>query len=448
MGKRIRTKKGLNIPLVGTAEKNIQKTALTKFYAVKPPDFFYFIPKIVAKPETKVKAGDILFYNKFSPEITVTAPVSGTVKEVLRGEKRKILEVIIEADSTIDYKGFQVPDLALGSRDEVKKVLMKSGCWSYIRQRPYDIIAKPDTTPKAIFISGFDSAPLAPDYSFLLKDNSDFFQRGIDVLSKLTDGKIFLGLKANEKSPLDATTGVEINYFDGPHPAGNVGIQIHHISPVNKGEIVWHINPQDVVIIGKLFAKGIYDATKIIALAGSEVESPGYFEVISGFAVEDLLSRQIKNQNVRIISGNVLTGTKINKKGFLSYYDNLISVIPEGNYYELFGWALPGLKKFSPSATFFSWLHPKKEVVLDTNLHGGKRAFVVTGQYEKYLPMDIYPQHLLKAIIVDDIDLMENLGIYEVGLEDFALLEYTCVSKIDIQETLQKGIELMIKEVG
>ncbi len=448
MGKRIRTKKGLNIPLVGTAEKNIQKTALTKFYAVKPPDFFYFIPKIVAKPETKVKAGDILFYNKFSPEITVTAPVSGTVKEVLRGEKRKILEVIIEADSTIDYKGFQVPDLALGSRDEVKKVLMESGCWSYIRQRPYDIIAKPDTTPKAIFISGFDSAPLAPDYSFLLKDNSDFFQRGIDVLSKLTDGKIFLGLKANEKSPLDATTGVEINYFDGPHPAGNVGIQIHHISPVNKGEIVWHINPQDVVIIGKLFAKGIYDATKIIALAGSEVESPGYFEVISGFAVEDLLSRQIKNQNVRIISGNVLTGTKINKKGFLSYYDNLISVIPEGNYYELFGWALPGLKKFSPSATFFSWLHPKKEVVLDTNLHGGKRAFVVTGQYEKYLPMDIYPQHLLKAIIVDDIDLMENLGIYEVGLEDFALLEYTCVSKIDIQETLQKGIELMIKEVG
>ncbi|RLB03005.1 MAG: NADH:ubiquinone reductase (Na(+)-transporting) subunit A [Deltaproteobacteria bacterium] len=449
MGKQIRTKKGLNIPLIGTAEKNIQETELTKFYAVKPPDFFHFIPKIVAKPETKVKAGDVLFYNKFSPDITVTAPVSGTVKEVLRGEKRKILEVIIEADSTIDYKEFQVPDLTLGSRNDIKKVLMESGCWSYIRQRPYDIIAKPDTTPKAIFISGFDSAPLAPNYNFLLKDNFDFFQRGTDVLGKLTDGNVFLGLKANEQSPLEATTGVEINYFDGPHPAGNVGVQIHHISPVNKGEIVWHINPQDVVIIGKLFAKGVYDATKIIALVGSEIKSPKYFEVISGFAVEELLSDQIKNQNVRIISGNVLTGTKINRKGFLSFYDNLISVIPEGNYYELFGWALPGIKKYSPSATFFSWLHSKnRKVVLDTNIHGGKRAFVVTGQYEKYLPMDIYPQHLLKAIIVDDIDLMENLGIYEVGLEDFALLEYTCVSKIDIQETLQKGIELMIKEVG
>ncbi len=449
MGNTIRTKKGLNIPIAGVAEKNIQKTELTKLYAVKPPDFFHFIPKIVAKPETKVKAGDVLFYNKFLPEVTVTAPVSGKVKEVLRGEKRKIMEVIIEADTTIDYKGFQIPDLAIGSRDDIKKVLLESGCWTYIRQRPYDIIAKPDTTPKAIFISGFDTAPLAPDYAFLMKNSFEFFQRGTDVLKKLTDGKVFLGLKAGEKSSLEATTGVEINYFEGPHPVGNVGVQIHHLSPINKGEIVWHINPQDVAIIGKLFAKGIYDASKIIAISGSEVKTPGYFEVISGFAVKELLDKQIKNQDVRIISGDVLTGTKINKEGFLSYYDNLISVIPEGNYYELFGWALPGFKKFSPSATFFSWLHSKnKKVVLDTNIHGGKRAFVVTGQYEKFLPMNIYPQHLLKAILVDDIDLMENLGIYEVSLEDFALMEYACVSKIDIQETLRKGIELMIKEVG
>jgi len=449
MGNTIRTKKGLDIPLAGAAEKNIQKTALTKFYAVKPPDFSHFIPKIIAKPETKVKAGDVLFYNKFLPEITITAPVSGTVKEVLRGEKRKILEVIIEADTTIDYKRFQVPDLTTASCDDIKKVLLESGCWTYIRQRPYDIIAKPDTTPKAIFISGFDSAPLAPDYGFILKDQFNSFQDGINVLTKLTGGKIFLGLEANKRSPLENTTDVEINYFDGPHPAGNVGVQIHHISPVNKGEIIWYINPQDVVIIGKLFTKGIYDATKIIALAGSEVESPRYFEVISGFAVEELLSTRIKNKNVRIISGNVLTGTKINRKGFLSHYDNLISVIPEGNYYELFGWALPRLKKYSPSATFFSWLHSKKKkAILDTNVHGGKRAFVVTGQYERYLPMDIYPQHLLKAIIVDDIDLMENLGIYEVGIEDFALLEYICPSKIEVQEILRKGIELMIKEVG
>ena len=446
MGHTFRTKKGLDIPLMGIADKDIQKTELTKFYAVKPPDFFHFIPKIVAKPGTKIKAGDVLFYNKFLPEITVTSPVSGKVDEVLRGEKRKILEVIIEADETIEYKGFQVPDLSVGTTDEIKQVLLESGCWSYLRQRPYDIIVKPDTTPKAIFISGFDSAPLAPDYDFILKDNLTFFQNGVDVLRRLTE-KVYLGLREN--SILSHIKHVEINYFKGPHPFGNVGVQIHHISPINKNEIVWYVNPQDVVIIGKLFSKGIYDATKIIALAGSEVNNPAYFKVVSGFNVEALIKKHIKNEHSRIISGNVLTGIKIEEKGFLSYYDNLISVIPEGKYHELFGWALPGLKKYSPSAMFFSkLLGRKKNVILDTNLHGGKRAFVVTGQYEKYLPMDIYPQHLLKAILAEDIDLMENLGIYEVGTEDFALMEYACSSKIDIQEILQKGIELMIKEVG
>ncbi len=439
-------KKGLDIPIKGIADKDIHKTELTKYYAVKPPDFFHFIPKIVAKQGTKVKAGDVLFYHKFSPEITVTSPVSGKVDEVLRGDKRKILEIIIEADKTIEYKGFQVPDLSLGTTDEIKQVLLESGCWPYIRQRPYDIIAKPNTTPKAIFISGFDSAPLAPDYDFILKDNLTFFQNGVDVLRRLTE-KVYLGLR--EKSVLSQINGVEINYFKGPHPSGNVGVQIHHISPINKNEIVWYVNPQDVVIIGKLFSKGVYDATRIIALAGSEVNNPAYFEVVSNFNVEEIIKKYVENEHCRIISGNVLTGSKIGKKGFLCFYDNLISVIPEGNYHELFGWALPGLKKYSPSATFLSKLLGRNNnVILDTNLHGGKRAFVVTGQYEKYLPMDIYPQHLLKAILAEDIDLMENLGIYEVVPEDFALLEYVCPSKIDIQEILRNGIELMIKEVG
>ena len=449
MGKTYRTKKGLDIPLTGAAKKTIQPTGKTKLYAVKPPDFFHFTPKIVAKPETKVKAGEVLFYNKFIPEVTVTAPVSGTVKEILRGEKRKILEVIIEPDEELTYKNFQVPDLKTASADDIAEVLLESGCWTYLRQRPYDIIPKPGTTPKAVFISGFDSAPLAPDYNFLMEKNFDFFQKGIEVISKLTDKKIYLGLKAGENSVMEKTQGVEINYFNGPHPAGNVGIQIHHIDPVNKGEKVWYINPFDLVIIGKLFIKGIYDATKIIALTGSEVEQPQYYEVISGFMVEDLIQSQVHSGNYRIISGNVLTGTKINKRGFLSFYDYLISVIPEGNYYELLGWALPGFKKYSPSATFFSWLHPKKKkVVLDTNTHGGKRAFVVTGYQEKFLPMDLYPQQLLKAILVEDIDLMENLGIYEVSPEDFALIEYACPSKIDAQEIIRKGITLMINEVG
>ncbi|HIE16257.1 MAG TPA: Na(+)-translocating NADH-quinone reductase subunit A [Bacteroidales bacterium] len=449
MGDIIRIKKGLDIPLSGEADKRIQKTELTKYYAVKPPDFFNFTPKIVAKQGTKVKAGDVLFYNKFTPDVVVTAPVSGTVKDVVRGEKRKVLETVIEADPIVEYKKFQVPDAANISRDNIINILCESGCWPYIRQRPYDIIAKPDTRPKAIFISGFDTAPLAPDYNFVLKDTLTFFQKGIDILSKLTDGDIFLGLKYKDNSPLESVSGVKFKYFDGPHPSGNVGVQIHHISPINKGEIVWYINPQDVVIIGKLFINGIYDASKIIAIVGSEVNSPEYFEVISGFAVEELINKKVKNKNVRVISGNVLTGTKISKDNFLSFYDNMISVIPEGNYYELFGWLLPGFKKYSPSATFFSRLYSKKrKVVLDTNIHGGKRPFVLSGQYEKFLPMDIYPQQLLKAIIVEDIDLMENLGIYEVGKEDFALMEYACASKIDIQEILQKGFVLMIKEVG
>lgn len=447
MGNSFKLKKGLDIPLSGKAELIINKTNRSITYAIKPPDFFHFTPKVIVKPETKVKAGDILLYNKFVPEVTLTSPVSGKIMEVKRGEKRKILEVIIESEDTIDYKGFQVPDITNGSREDIVKVLLESGCWPYIRQRPYDIIAKPDTTPKAIFISGFDSSPLAPDYNLILKDNLSFFQNGVDVLRRLTDGKVYLGLQ--EDSILFNTQGVEINYFNGPHPSGNVGVQIHHINPINKSEFVWYINPQDVVIIGKLFSKGVYDATKIIALAGSEVESPAYFEVINGFNVRTLIKEHVKNNSSRIISGNVLTGTKIEKYGFLSFYDNCISVIPEGNYYELFGWALPGFKKFSPSATFFSkMLGGKKKATLDTNLHGGKRAFVVTGQYEKYLPMNIYPQHLLKAILAEDIDLMENLGIYEVGVEDFALMEYACTSKVDIQEILQKGIELMIKEVG
>ncbi len=446
MGNRFKLKKGLNIPLSGIAEKTINKTNLTETYAIKPPDFFHFTPKIIAKPETKVKAGDILFYNKFMPDVTLTSPVSGVVKEVRRGEKRKILEVIVEADKTIDYKGFQIPDITKGSREDIVKVLLESGCWPYLRQRPYDTIAKWESTPKAIFISGFDSSPLAPDYDLILKESLSFFQNGVDVLRRLTEGKVYLGIKEN--SVLSKTTGVEINYFSGPHPVGNVGVQIHHTNPVNKGEVVWYVNPQDVVVIGKLFSKGVYDATKVIAITGSEVEKPTYYEVINGFNVGDLIKQQVKNENSRIISGSVLCGTKIEKDGFLSFYDNFISVIPEGNYHELFGWALPGLKKFSPSSTFCTKIFGKKNVVLDTNIHGGKRAFVVTGQYEKYLPMNIYPQHLLKAILAEDIDLMENLGIYEVGVEDFALMEYACSSKIDIQEILQNGIELMIKEVG
>ena len=328
--------------------------------------------------------------------------------------------------------------------------LLNSGLWPFIRQRPYDVVAKPESNPKAIFISAFDTAPLAPDYDFLVKGENEAFQTGIDALAKLTAGKINLGLNSSYP-PSDVFTnakGVELHYFKGPHPAGNAGIQIHHIDPINKGDIVWHIRPWEVSMIGKLFMQGQFDVSRIVALTGSEVENPRYFKTYHGGNIEPIVKGNIKSENVRYISGNVLTGSKISAKGFLGFYDSQITVIPEGNHYEFFGWIAPGFKEFSVAQSYPTWLMPKKQYSLHTNLNGGKRAFTFSGEYEKVLPMDILPVHLLKAILVEDIDLMENLGIYEIAEEDFALCEYVCVSKTEVQKILRQGFDLMIRELG
>ncbi len=449
MSKVIRIKRGLDIKLRGSAEKIISTAQPATTYAVKPTDFPGINPRMVAHPGDKVKAGTTLFFDKICPDVKFTSPVSGVVKAVNRGERRRILEVVVEAAGEIQYRDFKASDPASLSREEVINKLQEAGLWPAIRQRPYAIIARCEKEPKAIFISGFDTAPLAPDLDFAVKGKVDDFQVGINALRKMTRGKVHLSLNS-QYPPADTFTragGVEFHYFKGPHPAGNPGVQISRIDPVNKGETVWVVRPQDVIMIGRLFTKGIYDASRVIALTGSEVKKPRYYKAVGGTSIEPFVSDNVQPGELRYISGNALTGSKIDRTGYLGYYDSQITVLPEGNYFEFLGWGLPGFRKYSMSRSFFSWLQGSKRYTIDTNLKGGVRPFVITGAYEKVLPMDIYPMHLVKAILVDDIEQMEKLGIYEVAEEDFALCEFVCPSKIEIQSILRQGIEHMIKEV-
>ncbi len=450
MPESIKLKKGYDIPVQGAAEKVLSGDINPSKFGVKPVDFPGLIPKLNVRPGDQVKAGSPLFHNKINPDILFTSPVSGTVLSVERGDRRKMLEVVVEKQGD-DYISFGKADPLSLSREQVTRLLLKSGLWPAVRQRPYNIVAKPFENPKAIFISGFDTAPLAPDLDFVIDNYADgSFQTGINALTKLTDGKIHLVLngKADSSQVLKGAAGIEISYFSGPHPAGNVGVHIHHIDPVNKGEVVWTVNLQDIIAIGRLFSEGIYKPERIIALTGSEVMHPQYYRMLSGSSVKACAEGNIKPGNVRYISGNILTGSGITDEGFLGYYDSQFTVIPEGDYFEFFGWALPGTGKLSFSRTFASAFMPKKQFRPDTNFHGGERAFVMTGLYEKVLPMDIYPMQLFKAILAEDIDLMENLGIYEVAEEDFALCEFICPSKIEIQSIIRKGLDLMIKEMS
>lgn len=450
MSKVINLKRGLNIRLKGEADQVIETTVRITRVAVKPTDFFSLSPKIVVKPGQQVKAGDPIFFDKNHPEIQITAPSSGEVLEIIRGERRKVLEIVIQVDGKNESAEFIRQDPLKLSRDEIKDQLIKSGLWAFLKQRPYGIVAKSSDSPRHIFISGFDSAPLAPDYEFILNGQASTFQTGINALAKLTQGDVFVGIRPEQANGFfSAIKNIKINQFSGPHPAGNVGIQIHQLSPISKGDIVWTINPQEVLFIGRLFESGKIDFSKIVALTGSEVSSPKYYKVIHGACIEDLLNKATKKEtNERFISGNVLTGKQIEASDFLGFFDHQITVIPEGDYYEFLGWAMPRLNKFSISRSYFSWLSPNKTYRADSNVNGEERAYVVTGQYEKVLPMDILPVFLMKAIIAEDIDKMEQLGIYEVIEEDLALCEYVCTSKIEVQRILRDGINLMIKELG
>ncbi len=439
----IKLKQGLDINLVGEAQKAVAKTVAANEVSLKPSDFACFKPHLEVRVGDKVKAGSVLFTDKNRPEIRFCSPVSGEVTEVRRAERRRITDVVVKADGNNEYEKFDTSNLS--SKDAVKNLLLQSGVWPYLRQRPFNIIADPKQDAKAVYISTFDSAPLAADYQFVLKDQLADFQAGVDLLSKLAP--VYVGY--NNKISGNIFQNVKnatLTGFEGPHPAGNAGVQISHVCPVNKGEMVIVVNPQDVVIVGRLAKSGIYDAKKTIALVGGKVKSPAYYSTVANAKIDGIISGNYETEDARIIGGNVLTGTKLSADGYLGFYDNEISIIPEGNYYDFFGWALPGLKKYSFSHTFFSWLCPKKQYNLDTNTHGEKRAYVVTGTFEKLVPMDILPLQLIKAILAENIELMEELGIYEVAEEDFALCEFADTSKTDIQAIIRKGLDLMVQE--
>lgn len=453
MSKIIKIKKGLDINLQGKAEAKVTALPMAASYAVSPLDFEGVVPKLLVKVGEQVKAGDALFFSKNDSRVLFTSPVSGTVTAVNRGEKRKVLNVTVQPDATQSFKEFNTPAIEKASKDDVTKLLLEAGLWPLIIQRPYGIIANPDDQPKAIFVSGFDSAPMAADNDVALANDKANLQKGFDVLARLTSGKVHLSLNAKaENKVFEGLKGVEIHEFAGPHPAGNVGVQIHHIDPINKGEMVWTVSAQGVAMIGRLFATGKVDMTKTIVLCGSQAEAPQYYTLIAGAAMDSILAGRVKAQkegdSVRVISGNVLTGTKVAADGYLTFYSNQVTLIPEGDKYELLGWAMPRFNKFSVSKAYFSWLCPKKQYDLDTNLNGGERPFVVSGLYDKYLPMDIYPVYLLKAILAGDIDKMESLGIYEIVEEDLALCEFVDPSKIEMQEIVRQGINQMIKEMN
>ncbi|MDF9795270.1 Na+-transporting NADH:ubiquinone oxidoreductase subunit A [Catalinimonas alkaloidigena] len=451
MSQHIKLKKGFNINLAGKPQQVVAEADRSETFSVKPTDFIGIIrPKVTVREGDVVKAGTPVLFDKKMNQVMYCAPVSGEVVEIVRGEKRKLLEIKILADKQIEYEQFKehsASELSGISREQAQETMLKGGVWPQLIQRPYGIVANPEDTPKAIFISTFDTHPLAPDYDVLLKNQASFFEAGIEILKKFTSGKVNLGVNADaEVSPIFSNVkGVQVNKFSGPHPAGNVGVHIHHTDPIGKGDLVWTIDPYGVVQIGKMFLNGVFDASKTIALTGSEVKEPKYYQTYIGACIDKLVEGNIKQEHVRYISGNVLTGEKISKQGYLGFYHHQLTVIPEGDQYEFLGWLKPTTSKlsFHRALGLLSFLNPKKEFVLTTNTLGEERAFVQTGIFEKVTPMDILPEYLIKAIMAEDYDDMEALGIFEVIEEDLALCEFIDVSKHEIQAILREGINLI-----
>jgi Na+-transporting NADH:ubiquinone oxidoreductase subunit A len=450
MSKDIKIKKGLNIRLKGEAEKTLSKAPRSRTFVIRPSEFHLITPKLLLKEGAKLKAGDVIFYSKTEEKIKFVSPVSGIIQKIERGAKRVITEIVIEADQKDDYLDHGVASIVSMDENEIKNHLLATGCWPFIKQRPYDIIANPDVKPKAIFVSAFSTAPLAADFDFTLMGKEKELQAAVSALSKLTDGALNVGVGKNSKSIFEGLKDVSVHKITGIHPAGNVGTLINKLNPVNKGEVVWTISPQDLVVIGELLLTGKFNAERIVALSGSSVKNPKYYTTKIGSEVSTILyTSGLNEEHVRIIDGNVLSGNKITPKGHLGYYTNTVTVIPEGDDYEFFGWNKPVFNKLSVTrALTFSWLQPKKKYDLNTNTNGEHRAFVVTGSFEKVFPLDIFPMQILKACKYEDLDEMEALGMYEVAPEDFALTEFICVSKQPHQDIIRKGLDLMYKEIG
>ncbi len=450
MSNNIYLKKGLDLPISGVAAQTTKKVIVPDVVAVKPTDFRGLVPKLLVREGDKVLAGTPVLADKMSQNILFASPVSGTVAEVVRGEKRKLLEVRIKADETQEYVDFGVKKVEEMTAEQIKAALLEAGLWPALTQRPYGIVANPEVKPKAIFVSAFSTAPLAANAEYVLGAELEHIQTAINALGKLTDGGVHLSLNSENYSgtPFHKLENVIQHTFTGKHPAGNVGVQIHHISPIRKGETVWTVSLLMLAAIGKLFNTGKYDVRRKIAVTGPKAENPAYVDGFPGISMKELKDFYASAENLRFVSGDVLTGTNVGAEGFLGFADNQVTILEEGNKYELFGWAKPfRTSQFSASRTYFSWLTPNKKYDMDTNLHGGPRAFVVNDTYSKVLPMELYPVHLLKACLANDIDKMEKFGIYEVIEEDLALCEYVCPSKIYIQQIITDGIALMLKEM-
>lgn len=447
----IKIKRGLQIDIAGAPAPVVASMNQSELVAISPDDFYGIVPKVLVKEGDAVKAGTPIFYDKKHPELKIVAPVSGIVQEIARGERRKLLYVSIRRDTTITYETFEKPNLET-EREKLHRAILNAGFGAFIKQRPYDVVANPESTPKAIFVSGFDSAPLAPDSNFVVKGQGAELQAGLKLLTKLTEGKVYFSIAKNAAPELKMMQGVEINIFDGVHPAGNVGVQINKLNPINKGEVVWTMNLQDVIALGRFVNKGIVDLTKYVALTGPEVYSPCYFKTVVGTNINPIVVGNVYKENkLRYISGNVLTGTQVTDNGYLHAFDSQITVIKEGDEAdELIGWLSPRFNKFSASLSY-PWQRFAKfckcKFDFDARLLGGRRAIIMSGEYDKVFPMDIMPEQLIKAMIAKNLDQMEALGAYEVAPEDFALCEFVCTSKLELQHIVREALDYMRKEL-
>ena len=445
MANVIKLRKGLDIHLQGKAEEKKIQLKSKGQYALVPDDFEGITPKVIVREGDHVLAGDALFVNKQYPEVKFASPVSGTVREVVRGERRKVLCVKVDADAQQEFADYGKKDVAKMDGKAVVDALLEAGIFGYINQLPYAISTNPTVMPKAIFVSALRDKPLAADFEFEVAGQEADFQTGLTALSKIA--KTYLGIGVGSK--LESMKDAEVTVFDGKCPAGNVGVQVNNIDPVNKGEVVWTIgDPTVVLFIGRLFNTGKVNLTRTVALCGSEVNSPAYVDMLVGEELSTLLSNSYDAQkSVRIINGNVLTGKPTTKEGFLGAHASEITVIPEGNDAdEILGWILPRFKQFSVNRSYFSWLCGKKQYALDARIKGGERHIIMSGEYDKVLPMDIYGEYLIKAIISGDIDRQEALGIYEVSPEDFALAEFVDSSKLELQRIVREGLNILRKE--
>lgn len=448
MANVIKLRKGLDINLKGKAAKQKFSVKAAAQYALVPDDFVGMTPKVVVREGDKVKAGDALFVNKKQTDVKFASPVSGVVQAVVRGDRRKVLRVVVEADKDQQYVDFGQKQVASLDGDAVVKALLEAGLFGYINQLPYAVSTTPDQKPRAVFVSALRDMPLAGDFEYELQGNEEDFQTGLTALSKVAPVYLGIGAKQTSKALTEAKD-VEVNVFDGPCPAGNVGVQVNNIAPVNKGEVVWTVDPTAVIFFGRLFRTGKVDLRRLVAVAGSEITKPEYAEMLVGQPIADLLEGRLAAKNhVRIINGNPLTGRKATMDDFVGGHTSEITVIPEGdNVDEMLGWILPRTNDFSVSRSYFSWLFGKnKEYALDARVKGGERHIIMSGEYDKVLPMDIYAEYLIKAIIAGDIDRMEQLGIYEVAPEDFAVAEFVDSSKLELQHIVRQGLDMLRKE--